>query len=238
MSEQKTGDSVPTVEELSEQVKNLNSGIAKYRDEAQKASEEAKSAKAEAVAAKAEAEAAKKATQGKKDEDPKLSPEDEKRLEEWAKKKGLVSKEELEAEKGRMFNESLKNIESQAITEFISTHPEYEKSENWEKIKKEFAQYKQPTSITGYRNILNKIHKEFVGVEEAEAKVRAQQEQRKRLGLGGGGSRGESTEETLESLQEKYPNLSADQIQDRLQEIKNLTEARAKKQAAKASRRR
>lgn len=238
MSTETTGDGkdkVPTVEELSGQIENLNKGIAKYRDTATAA--ETRAAAAEKLAGEAKAEAdALKASKDKKDdkpEDVQLSSADQKRLEAWAKAQGFVTKEENDAEKGRLFNESIKGIESQAIDDFIKAHPEYNETDKWDKVKKEFGQYKQPTSITAYRNILNKIHKELAGEDEAEAKVRANEEKRKRLGLGGSGAKDEGGGDlTMEKLREKYPNLSEEQIESRLTEINEIAAARAKRVAA------
>lgn len=222
-----------SVEKLAEQVENLNKGIASYRDKVSTAEKAAEDARKEASEAKAEIEKIKKGSEGKKDEESNLNPDDQKKLEAWAKKNGFVTKDELEQEKGRLFNESLKNIEVQAIDEFVKTHPEYEEEANWDKVKKEFSQYKQPTSITGYRQILAKIHKEFKGSDEADAKARAAEETRKRLGLGGGGQSGAESDTTLESLRERYPNLSTDQISARLEEINTLAKAREERNKAR-----
>lgn len=225
-----------TVEELTQQIENLNKGIASYRDKSTAAEKAATEATKVATEAKAEVERIKKeAEDGKKDKkgESTLSPDDQKKLEAWAKDNGFVTKEELEQEKGRLFNESLKNIESQAIDEFVKTHPEYDDDGLWDKVKAEFAQYKQPTSITGYRQLLNKIHKELKGSEDAAAKARASEETRKRLGLGGGSQGGASVDTTLSDLREKYPNLSEELIQARLEEITQLADARQKRDEAR-----
>lgn len=237
MSTVPTGDdkskSAPTVEELSEQIQNLNKGIAKYRDDATDAKREALEAKSEATAAKEAADAL-KAKNDKKDDkadDVQLSPADQKKLEAWAKQQGFVTKEENNEEKARLFNESIKGIESQAIDEFVKSHPEYEDSEKWQKVVKEFGQYKQPQSITAYRQILNKIHKELAEDDKEQEGTRAKQEKRKRLGLGGSNAKSDDSDGEFEKLREKYPHLSVEQIESRLIEINQLTEARAKRAA-------
>lgn len=220
------------VAKLTENAENLNKGIGTYRDKATAAEKVAEEAKKEVDTFKAEIERLKtEGSKGSKDEakETKLAPEDQAKLEAWAKENGFVTKDELEIEKGKLFNESLRNVESQAIDEFIKSHPEYNTDEEWDKVKEQFALYKQPTSITAYRALLTKIHKELKGGEEATAKARASEETRKRLGLGGGSQGGSETDTTLESLREKYPNLSTDQIQARLEEINSLAEARAKR---------
>lgn len=236
--DKKPEDGTQTVEKLAEQVENLNKGIASERDAKQAAEKVAATKAAEADSFKAEVERLQKEVEqskkGKEEPKVQLSPEDQAKLDSWAKENGFVKKEELEAEKGRIFNESLRNIESQAIDEFIRTHPEYNDEDKWAKVKAEFGQYKQPTSITAYRNILNKIHKELKGDDDATARARAAEENRKRLGLGGGSGGGQDADTTLESLREKYPNLSSELIEARLGEIKQLEDARKKRDAARA----
>lgn len=226
---------IVTVEELSEQIQNLNKGIAGYRDTASKAEQRAIAAEKLAGEAKAEADALKaKGDKQEPEKVEKLSPDDQKRLEQWAQAQGFVTKEEMEKERNRLIGDSVRNIEAQAIEEFQKSHPEYKEDDKWELVKKEFGQYKQPTSITAYRNILNKIYKELSGNDEAIAKERAKEETKKRLGLGGGSQRdADGSEMTLEKLHERYPNLSMEQIESRLEEINKLSEARAKKNAAR-----
>jgi hypothetical protein len=226
----KTEGGVQTVEELSKQIENLNKGIASYRDKSSAAETKAEAAIKEVDAFKAEIERLKKETdKSKGTKEEALNPDDEKRLKAWAEANGFVTKQELEVEKGKLFNQSLMNVESQAIDEFVTSHPEYNTDEEWDKVKAQFALYKQPTSLTAYRALLTKIHKELRGQDDVAAKVRASEETRKRLGLGGGSQGGASVDTTLESLREKYPSLSTDQIQARLEEITQLTDARAKK---------
>lgn len=225
-----------TVEELSKQVENLNKGIASYRDKAGTSEKAAADAKKEADTFKAEVDRLKKeAEKGSKgkEEETQLAPEDAKKLEAWAKSQGFVSKEELDQEKARTFNENLKNVESQAIDEFTKSHPEYDKDEEWDKIKQQFVLYKQPTSLTGYRQILAKIHKELKGSDDVAAKARAAEETRKRLGFGGGSQGGADVDKTLSDLREKYPNLSEEVIQARLEEINSLAKAREERNKAR-----
>lgn len=228
-----TGDGAPTVEKLTEQIENLNKGIAKYRDDAKTYGEVSETAKKEAAEAKAEVERLKKIIEEASDLDekpvPKLNDEDQKRLEAWAKAQGFVTKKEMDEEKARMFNESIRSVENTAISEFLESHPEYDDKEMWDKVTKEFAQYRQPTSITGYRQVLSKIHKELKGSTDAAARARVDAENRKRLGLGGGPTGGTEQDTTLEDLMERYPNLSREQIESRLEEINQVTTARAAK---------
>lgn len=234
------GDKTPTLEGLQEQIGNLNKGIATYRDDAQKATTAASEAKAEAAAAKKEAADAKAEAEALKqgkgdDKEIKLNAEDEKRLEAWAKSKGFVSKAEMEAQSVTLFQESVKGAENTAVAEFLEKHPEYSDKEKWDAVKKEFEQYKQPTSLTGYRTLLNKIHRELSADDDRAAEIKAKEEQKKRLGLGGRGSSSDNQEGemTMEKLREKYPRLSEDQITSRLAEINDLAAERAKKLAAK-----
>lgn len=238
MPENKEGDGAPTVEKLTEQVENLNKGIASYRDKVDASEKVSATAKQEAEAAKAEVARLTKLIEDAADPDekpaPKLNDEDQKRLEAWAKAQGFVTKKEMDEERSRVFNESIKSVEATAIDEFLKSHPEYDQAEEWAKVTKEFGQYRQPTSITGYRQILNKIHKELKGTDDAAAQARAEAENRKRLGLGGGSQGGAEEDTTLEDLQERYPNLSREMIVARLEEINQVTSDRAKKIKAKS----
>lgn len=232
---EKVGDGAPTIESLSEQIENLNKGVAKYRDEASSAKKEAEAAKLEAKAAKEEAAGVKSAIEGAKDEDDaevKLTPSDQKKLDSWAKAQGYVTKEEMEKQSQRMYADSLKTIESQAVDEFLKANPDLNNDEEWKKIGEQFALYKQPTTLAGYRQVLNKIQKELYGSEDTAAKARAQIETRKRLALGGGNQKAGDEESVIDDYAEKYPHLSREQIQSRLKEINDLAEARAKKKAA------
>lgn len=232
------GTKEPTVTELRDQIENLNKGIAGYRDKTSASEKEAKEAKAAATAAQAEVADLKKVIEGAKDDDeidPKLNlnPQDQKRLEKWAKDNGFVTKEELEKEKNRLFAETLTSIETQAVEEFLQSHPEYSKDENWSKVKEQFILYKQPTTITGYRQLLTRIHSELSNADDKAARVRAQEEQRKRLGLGGGNGKDEGGDVTIEQLQERYPKLSREQIISRLSEINDLAKSRAERNSKK-----
>ncbi len=227
----------PTIESLGEQIENLNKGIAKYRDDASKSAKEVAEAKADAKAAREEAAAVKKAIDEAKD-DPedkelKLSPTDQKKLEAWAKAQGFTTKDEFEKEKQRVYGESLKSLETQAVNEFLEKYPELNSDEEWKKIGDQFALYKQPTTLAGYRQVLTKIYKEIHGSEDTAAKARAQIENRKRLALGGGNQKADADEAQLDEYAERYPNLSRDQISARVKEINELAEARAKRKAGK-----
>lgn len=214
----------PTVEELQSQIANLNKGIAKYRDEAQQARDEAKAAKqaVEKIASDEDDD----------DEDLELTKEDQKKLEVWAKKKGLVTKEEFETERNRLYTNSIKSMESQAVSEFLEKYPEYDTDNKWEEVLKLYNEYKTPSSLQGFRTILGKIHKELTGgktKEDAKAEAKAEIHTRSRLGLGRGATGGVSENDTVETLRQKYPNLSKDQIEARMSEIKSLYPEKDKK---------
>lgn len=235
--EEKEGGGVETVETLTAKLENLNQGIAKYRDDAQKSSTEAKLAREEAKAAKEEAARVKAAIEeakgGDDEEEPKLSPADQKKLDGWAKAQGFTTKAELEAQSQRLQVESIKAIENQAVEEFLKSHPDLNKDEEWKKIAEQFAIYKQPTTLTGYRQILAKVYKEVYGNEDADARARAAIENRRRLALGGGNTKADDAESVIDDYAERYPHLSREQIESRLAEINQLAEERAKKKASK-----
>lgn len=230
-----------TIEKLQEQLENLNKGIASYRDKANTSSEDAKAAREEARLAKEEASEIRKAIEkaGKEEDDKKgdpkteLSKSDQEKLESWAKTQGFVSKTDMEAERTRLFSENLKNVETQAVDEFTKAHPELNNDQEWPKIKEQFALYKQPTSLTGYRQVLGRIYKDLYGDETADAKVRAEIRTRERLALGGGSQKDEEVKGAIDDLQEKYPHLARETIVEKLKEINDLATARNKRIAAR-----
>ena len=241
MAEDKTGqEDSTTLEGLADQIKNLNTGIASYRDKAQEAESKATAAEAKANAAEKSAADLRKTIEDNKsdpkdDKAVKLNDADQKKLEAWAKAQGFVTKNEMEEQRVSLFQDSIKSAESQAVSEFMERHPEYSDKEKWDAVKKEFEQYKQPTSLTGYRSLLSKIHGELSAVDEKSAEIRAKDEQKKRLGLGGRGNANDNSTDdmTMEKLRERYPNLSEEQITSRLSEINDIAVARAKKVAAR-----
>ena len=227
-----------TLEEVNAKLDDLNKGIAKYRDTAQEAESKATAAEAKASAAEAKAEALRQELEtsktAKEDKAGQLNPKDQEKLDAWAKAQGFATKAEIEAQRVSLFQDSVKGAETQAVEEFLENHPEYSEKEKWEEVKKNFEQYKQPTSLTGYRNLLTKIHRELSASDDRAAEIRARDEQKKRLGLGGGGAKEDNESSiTMEKLRERYPNLSEEQITSRLSEINDLAVSRAKKNAAK-----
>lgn len=232
-------DEVPTLEKLQEQITNLNKGIGDYRDSAQKADEKATAAEQKAAAAEAKAAALSQEIEGlkgvKDGKEIQLNPKDQEKLEAWAKAQGFVTKAEMEKQRVAVFQDSVAGAEKQAVDEFLENYPEYSNKDNWEKLKKEFEQYKQPTTLSGYKTILSKIHKDLSVESEKIEEIRAKDEQKKRLGLGGSGSAADNAEDavTMEKLRERYPNLSEEQIASTLTEINERAAERAKKNAAK-----
>lgn len=216
----------PSIEALQQQIENLNKGIATYRDDARRAQDEAQEAKSEAESIKSKLadleRSFENSNKGSGDGLPELSSEDQRRLEAWAKSRGFVTKSEVESERQRMQTENIRNIENQAISDFLKEYPEYDKDENWQKLKEEFGLYKQPTTLADYRKLLAKVHKQLNPSQDAVAKARAEIEMKKRLGYGGGSQKATDGEMTAEKLREKYPRLSAEQIQSRLAEINRL----------------
>ena len=232
------GGTTPTIEELNTKIDNLNQGIAKYRDDASTAKKEAAEAKAEAAKAIADAASTRKviedATDPEDDKEVKLSPADQKKLEAWAKAQGFTTKAEFEAEKQRVYVDTLRGVETQAVEELLRQHPELEDEKEFAKIKEQFGLYKQPTTLTGYRQILTKVYKEVYGSDDAQARARAVIAQRNRLSIGGGGTQKDDDDKAqMDEYRERYPHLSEGQITARLKEINDLATARAKKLAAR-----
>jgi hypothetical protein len=206
------------------QIDNLNQGIASTRDEN-------KNLKSNYDKLQGDYDTLKTSIESSKEEPIEeivLNPEDEKRLEAWAKQKGFVSKEDLSVERQKMNLDTIKSYESQAVSEFLEKHKEYDTDENWQKILSEFSLYRQPTSLDGYRKLLNKIHQGLSGgitkgIEEGRSKAKIEEIQKGRLSLGGGHQGSAlNNEQDIENLQKRYPNLSREQILERLSEIGSL----------------
>jgi hypothetical protein len=219
-----------TIKKLNEQIENLNKGIATSRDEAKTATEAAK------AATEALEQFKKEADEGKKPE-VELSPEDEKKFEAWAKANGVVTQAELQAERQKMAGDSAKNIQNQAVSDFLEKHPEYDDDEQWQKVQEEFNLYKTPADLAGYKKLLERVHKNLTGgddkKERARAEARAEISRRDALKRGGGSQAAASgaadTEAAIDKMQERYPNLSRSQIESRLGEIKSLYPDKDKK---------
>lgn len=208
------------IAKLSEQVENLNKGIASYRKEASDAVEVAKD-----LSDRINSLEEKYKEKVKLDLDEELSPEEQKKFETWAKAQGVVTQAELDVEKQKSAQENAKTVATTAVDEFLDKHPEYDDDEAWGKIQEEFALYKTPKDIVGYKKLLEKIHKDLSGGSDSKARVKAEIINRKRLSLGGKPSNGSGdgdVQAKIDSLQEKYPNLSREQIEARLSEIDTI----------------
>lgn len=207
------------IEELKAQIENLNKGIAKYRDESKSLKEESDK-QIKAIRDEYQAKIDSLSKKDTKEEDlPDLSSEDQKRLEKWAKAQGFVTKSEFESKQVEMQRASLQSIETQVIDEFLEKYPEYKQDENWNKLKSEFGIYKQPQTIEEYRKLLNRVH---VSLNPDDSRARAELHSKNRLSLGGGSQKGNEPSDEMSKLQQKYPNLSKEQIENRLKEIKSL----------------
>jgi len=205
------------VAKLQEQITNLNKGIATYRDES-------RSSKEAYEKLQKDFEDFKGSVEVEEDDEVQLNPQDAKKLESWAKKQGFVTAEELEAEKTRLQQESFKNLEAQAVNDFLEKNKEFDDDEKWKEFKSEFSQYKTPTTLEGYKKVFNKILKDLGGsndLEKGKSEARAELEKKGRLSLGGG-SQKSGDAKTVEDFQKKYPNLSKEQIESRLKEIQTL----------------
>jgi hypothetical protein len=210
---------------LSQQVENLTKGIASYRDEAKAATE----------ASKVASEAATRATNAlsefqnlftKKEKGSELTDEEEKKLATYAQKHGLVSKADLDKQKNETFVAQVKAFEDQAVAEFLEANPEYDNDDKWKEVMGQFVLFRQPTTLAGYRAILQKIHKDISGDEkkDAEGRARAAIINRSKLGLGGGrqSNSADEAEAKIDSLHKRYPHLSRETIVERLSEIESL----------------
>lgn len=212
---------------LNEQIGNLNKGVASERSEKKAAMDKLSTLESELKEFKGKVEF------HAEDEEIDLAPEDQKKLEAWARKQGFVTQGELDAEKQKIHQESMKSVESQAVTSFLEKHPECDNDDNWTKIQAEFSQYRTPQDVQGYNKLLNKIYNELFSKqdksEDIEAKIKVRLNTKNRLALGGGSQGTTSEEATVEKLQERYPNLSKSQIESRLKELSEVYESKAKK---------
>jgi hypothetical protein len=211
-----------TISKLEEQVANLNKGIAATRDEAKTAIEAAKSA-TDAL------DVFKRENAKSKEPDEALSSEDQKKFEAWAKSKGIVTQEELQAERDKLAGDNAKGVANQAVSEFLEKYPEYDEDDEWQKVQAEFNLYKTPTDLAGYRRLLERVRGDLNPAAKADkAKAQARAEINKKAALAkGGGSQGASStdaefEAEVDKMQSKYPSLSRGQIEARLSETRAL----------------
>lgn len=204
---------------LSEQVSNLNNGIAKYRDEN-------KTIKGDLTKA---LDKITELTKGKDEDEDVLSPADEKKFAKLLEKKGVVLHADLQKKEEEARATNLQSVEKTATDTFLQAHPEYDENSKWQEIVKEFSLYKTPETVEGFTKILEKIHTEISGTTQrskGKAEARAEDHKNKSLSLGGGsqngGNSGDDESEDMDKLRAKYPNLSEDQIRETLNDITNL----------------
>ena len=206
------------VTELKKKQSDLNQGIAKYRDDSKTNNQKVKELNDQIVKLQTKLK--------ESDESGEDVSVEEKALAKLLKKKGYVTKAELEEFKKTQSKTSATSIRDQAVTEFLNDFPQYDDNEEFAKIAKEFQLYKTPTSLTGYKNLLKRIHKTLSGTSSEKKganKLRAKMANKSRLSLGGGSQKDGGNAEQLENLEKKYPNLSREQIETRLEEIDAIT---------------
>jgi hypothetical protein len=214
-------------EKLSNQITQLNQGIASERS-ARKAAEDNV-----AKLSKDLKEFKDKVEFSSEEEKVELSKEDETRLQAWARQQGFVTADQLQAERLKIQTQNLASIQTEATTEFLSSHPDLDDDAKWKEVQAAFNEYKTPMTKAATLKLLNKIAKEM-GSEGTKSKgsdtddlarAKARLINNGRLSLGGGQqSGGQDGTVTVEDLQRKYPNLSRDQIESRVAEINNLYE--------------
>lgn len=159
-----------------------------------------------------------------------LSKEDEKKLKSWAAQQGFVTIEQQQAERQRLQAQNLATIQKETVDEFLSDHPDLNSDEKWPLVQAEFQKFKTPMTKKATREILDGVAEKMgsQGVRKSSetdevARAKAKMINNGRLTLGGGQqSTSSDGEQTVEDLQRKYPNLSRDQIESRLSEIKGL----------------
>jgi len=219
----KTEADAAVITKLEEQIDNLNKGIATTRGEAKTAIEAAKAATDALTSFKNES-----AKKNDSDE-PDLTDEEQKKFDKWAKANKIVTQTELESERNARAGESAKETANTAVSEFLAKHPEYDEDDEWEKVQAEFNLYKTPTNLPGYRKLLERVHADLnpdAKTDRAKAQVRAEINKKNTLAKGGGSQGNTSTDAEFEAdvdkMQTKYPNLSREQIEARLTEVREL----------------
>jgi hypothetical protein len=216
------------VVKLQEQIANLEKGIATERGQRHETETKYSTLDTELRELKAKVGTAL---------DPKpveLKPDDEEKLEAFAKKKGFVTAEELQTERARLAEQTIKSYETQAVTEFLEKHPEADDNEVWAKVQEEFQLYKQPNNLVTYRALLNRVwedvnDKKGKAREEGKAAAKAEAATNARLALGGGTQPSDTDDtDSPESLQKKYPHLSKEQIASTKSELAAIIKERNK----------
>ena len=209
---------------LEGQVQQLNQGIASERS-ARKAAEQNFAKVSQDLE-----EFKSKVEFSSEEETVELSKEDEKKLEAWARSKKFVTADEQQAERLRMQNASLATIQSEAVTEFLSEHPDLNDDAKWPAVQAAFQRFKIPTTKRATREILDEIAEKMGSKTSRKAsdtddiaRAKARLINNGRLSLGGGQqTSGSDGAQSVEDLQRKYPSLSREQIESRLSEIGSL----------------
>lgn len=213
---------------LSEQVDNLNKGIATSRDEVKVAKAESATAVETAKAATDALEAYKKENGIKKDKPVEdLSKEEQKKFDAYMESQGVITKKEMEEQQQATASQSAKDTATTAVSEFLEKHPEYDEDDKWQAVQEEFNLYKTPTDLASYRKLLERVHSNLTGStkENARASARAEINKQKSLtrgGNGGGAGSASDNEAEIDKMQEQYPSLSRGQIEARLAEVDDL----------------
>lgn len=219
---EKTDDSEALKTELGkrdEQIENLTKGIAKYRDDAQKSDKKVEELNASI-------EELKKQISQSTGEDVELDPDDEAKLRAWAQKHGYMTKEDIDKMTQESAQVQQQNMQAQAVNEFLENNKEFDDDEMWEKFKTEFSLYRTPTTLDGYRKLMDRVKKSITGgedIENARQRGQAEAKTKGRLSLGGGSQgKGGNDASEMEKLREKYPSLTDEQIKARMSEIEEL----------------
>jgi chromosome segregation ATPase len=208
------------IEALRENQSNLNKGIASQRDTI-------KSKETEITELREKIQNLEK--NPNEDKKSELS-EEEIKFEKYIKDKGYMTKKEFELEEAKKTSNRHSQIQGSAIKEFLTKYPQYDSDEAWSEVDKQFALYKTPTTLDGYRDILNKIHKDIgSGIESqnAHARAKANLENNSRLSKSGGFDKGgmpDDEESKIEALKKKYPRLDEATIKSKLDEINAIYE--------------
>jgi len=130
---------------------------------------------------------------------------------------GYVPKSELE-------KSTYKNIQNEAVDDFLEKNPEFDSDEKWTELMDEFSLYKLPATKKGISRVLERCKKEITGENESntEVKILARQKKNQTASIGSGGSGASQTKkQTISEVQLQKLRESSDFTEQELKEMFN-----------------
>ena len=212
---------IAKISSLEEKVTSQNQAFASMRKGLQTAQSERDLAKQELAERSQQPKVSEES-----DSDADIDPEAKKVLDNYVKKQGFITQEELTKREQEALVVRQKTVQSSAIKKFLANHPEYDSEEMWQKVDKEASLYRLPSTEEDFDLMFNRIHSVLSGdlnMSESRGADRARAEMHKRslMAKGSSGS-GSVNSNTYTSLKERFPNLSDDQIQQQVQTLEKM----------------